>query len=174
MKLNKIAGFTLIELLVVVVIIGLLAAIALPQYNKAVKKAQGREVLVVLNALDKALQAYALEHGNLVTTYSLSPEELNIKIPDLNHFLYEDNPHTKQFNGIFMNDICRIVKPEEGLKIESQWDGKTGARNYSICFGSACSDYFDCNFITQLYYPCGGPGRGCSAWGTQTTCYLNN
>ncbi len=56
-------GFTLIELLVVVLIIGLLAAVALPQYNKAVEKARVAEGLTIMNAMQKAIDLYILEHG---------------------------------------------------------------------------------------------------------------
>ena len=51
-------GFTLIELLVVVLIIGILASVAVPQYRKAVTKARTVRVLPLLRALANAEESF--------------------------------------------------------------------------------------------------------------------
>ena len=70
-------GFTLIELLVVVLIIGILAAIAVPQYQKTVEKSRGAEALTIMRSLAQAIQVYHLANG----TYPTSLEELDITVP---------------------------------------------------------------------------------------------
>lgn len=57
------AGFTLIELLVVVLIIGILSAVALPQYTKAVEKSRSAEAMTILGNLVADEQLYKMANG---------------------------------------------------------------------------------------------------------------
>ncbi len=59
-------AFTLIELLVVVLIIAILAAIALPQYQKAVAKSRLMSIIPIVKSIEKAADVYYLEHGQYV------------------------------------------------------------------------------------------------------------
>ena len=70
-------GFTLIELLVVVLIIGILAAVALPQYQKAVERARASEALPLLKSVYQAAQNYQLANGEWPTKF----DELAVEIP---------------------------------------------------------------------------------------------
>ena len=69
-------AFTLIELLVVVLIIGILAAVALPQYQKAVEKSRATQAITVLQSVYQAADAYYLANG----TWPSSIDDLAISL----------------------------------------------------------------------------------------------
>jgi prepilin-type N-terminal cleavage/methylation domain-containing protein len=65
MKLNtsRKSGFTLVEIMIVVAIIGLLAAIAIPNFVRAREQAQAKSCINNLRQIDGAVDQYALEAG---------------------------------------------------------------------------------------------------------------
>ena len=75
--INK-KGFTLLELLVVVVIIGILAAIALPQYRKAVAKAELAQLLNVVKSFTTSLRGYYLTNNTFPQTWVNGKNGINL------------------------------------------------------------------------------------------------
>ena len=81
MKSEKSAAFTLIELLVVVLIIGILAAIVVPQYQKAVLKTRFMTYMPLMRAIKEAQERYYMVNGD----YTLDVPSLDISIPSECH-----------------------------------------------------------------------------------------
>ncbi len=101
-KLNK--GFTLLELLVVVLIIGILAGVALPQYRVVVKKAQLADYISMVKALKNAEESYLLMHGR----YTANLSALDISLPSSCRY-YEDSYCSVYECGESWYGVCNDV-----------------------------------------------------------------
>ena len=105
--MNK-KAFTLLELLVVVLIIGILAAIALPQYQLAVDKSKFAGYQTLAKNLAEAYQRYRLTHDD-------APQDLDDLDIDLPTGYTKTSP-TKQSCAVFGDTYCCISYPELGYQ----------------------------------------------------------
>ena len=100
MKSKK--GFTLIELLVVVLIIGILAAIAVPKYQMAVIKSRISGYLTFVKSLAEAQEIYHLQNGE----YTLNLKNIDITLPESCHFYPPNNFYFD--HSVYCNDSIMI------------------------------------------------------------------
>jgi prepilin-type N-terminal cleavage/methylation domain-containing protein len=83
-KNTRRAGFTLIEIMIVVAIIALLAAIAVPNFQRARKRTQATRILEDLRVLEYALDRWAIENNKIAGEVAT--------FPDLKPFLKPSTP----------------------------------------------------------------------------------
>ena len=158
-------GFTLIELLVVVLIIGILAAVVVPQYKKAILKAQVIQVREYITVLYKAAQVYRLAQGE----WPSDIRTLDVDLPNVSEFKKTTATSSNHIGAIF-NDgtLCVVlnlsvtrvacsIKTSLGFIYLDRTDSHLSCRGYStdttaLCKSLAVGEGED-RGATNLDYP---------------------
>lgn len=150
-------GFTLIELLVVVLIIGILAAVAVPQYQKAVEKSRLSEAITIINAMQKAVTLWHLENGFPSEGYVFftgKEEEVVGLDVDLNHLdcSVVNNIHHKCYSKYFMYQayctitFCTVQATRQDVSTKTLQHYFIETIGSSQGWGSNCHAYDDLGY----------------------------
>lgn len=130
-------GFTLIELLVVVLIIGILASVALPEYQKAVNKARVSEAMTTLDTFKKAYKLWKLERPY----ESFDRNSSSIDIP------------TPKNWRMSITGSSLYLYPKFNASVSSVSYSGSGNSMYSMtCSGFDCKSLFPCSAGSGGYY----------------------
>jgi len=133
MKTNSSKGFTLIELLIVVAIIGIIAAIAIPNLLNAIDRGKQKRTMADMRSVGTAIESYAVDTSKYPTATTLANLVLAIQP------LYIKNMPQK--DG-WTNDLVVDSKSAEYTIFSTGKDGigntctagTTGLFNEEICF----------------------------------------
>ena len=132
--MHKKNGFTLIEVLTVVLILGILTSVALPQYTKAVRRAEAANALINLRTIFDSAKRYKATHSAWPTAFN----QLDVDLFDISadgnmgDFQYSFSP---AYDGTL--SACRLKNGSTDtycLNAYYRWDGKRDV--YSCTFQS--------------------------------------
>ena len=128
-------GFTLIELLVVIIIIGILAAIALPSFLNQANRARQTEAVTNIGAINRGQQAYVLEKANF--SNNIFGLGIGIKV-ESEQYTFGDTPASAP--GSANVGLLAFVPAGGGAASAYDADDKTNYKTGGVVYGAPVND----------------------------------
>mgnify|MGYP001800856858 FL=1 len=150
-------GFTLIELLVVIIIIGILAAIALPSFLNQAAKARQSEGQTYTGTLNRTQQAYYVENAAFAT-FQKGDDQLKAGVPfETDSYKYASAAGKADAGSTATSQAAEL----KGFEGTVQIDGDTQQAEAKLC-------------ITELAGDGNGPGADKSATRPDDPCVFGS
>jgi type IV pilus assembly protein PilA len=111
MKTQSKKGFTLVEIMIVVVIIGLLAAMAIPAFQKVRESSVGKALTNDARQLASAAQQYMLEEAVTEVTFTITPADGSVGAP-LDEYVKQVGKNTTGPGTIKMDSDFTLSHPQ--------------------------------------------------------------
>ena len=157
------SGFTLIELLVVVLIIGILASIALPQYRKAVNKSRMVQLTIGMDSVRKGVEIYRLANGYLGGWQDALEENGDWWSNDS---YFQLGTREGSGEGATPNSVWYCLQPKNGDKAYFYHVMFADGTEKRVCAGDDCKKYV--NGCAINYNSC----HGGSSQAESTSCLM--
>ena len=124
--MNK-KGFTLVEVLAVIILLGLIAAILIPNYNKTIEKSKKNSFKESLNGLVRTIENYVANNPNEIVQYkqeftnifSIELDADNINQLESGYFIIDENNQVELLN-VYNGRYCGSVKKNEFTRVKGE------------------------------------------------------
>lgn len=159
-------GFTLIELLVVILIIGILAGVALPQYRHITEKTRAMEAVQTVKIISDAMERYYLingkypEHSGSSCEYLEDVLDIDIML-NSSHFVYDcyENLYVSMSNKGRQYMISKVYNIDSAYYKRGLTCNISKGLNNSSFYAEICKNL--CG-VSELYTVWGSGQQGCA------------